>query len=119
MQFIIIDPPLLPLDAAAPNRPLLLMGVLLLGLGVGGGVSFLGNQLKPVFHDSIALRAATGLPVLGCVTVMHTHERHASRIRQLSAFGSTIIALCVLCVIVLLFQEPGSLLVRSLIERII
>ncbi len=119
VQFRIIDPPLSPLDPSAPNRPLLLLGILIVGLGAGGGISFLGNQLRPVFHDSVALRQATGLPVLGSVTVMRTHERHASRIRQISAFGGAIIGLCLVFAVVLFLQESGSLLVRSLIERII
>jgi len=117
VQFRIIDPPLMPLGPASPNRPLLLLGVLILGLGVGGGLSFLINQLRPVFHDSVALRLATGLPVLGSVTVMRTHERRAGRVRQVGAFGGALFVLCLICVAVLLFQEQGSLLVRSLLGR--
>jgi len=119
VQFRIINPPLFPREPAAPNRPLLLFGVLLIGLGAGGGLSFLGNQLRPVFHDLIALREATSLPVLGSVTVLRTSERHTSRIRQLGAFSTAIFALCVLCIIALLVQEPASALVRSLIEQVI
>ena len=117
VQFRIIDPPLSPLEPASPNRILLLLAVFIVGLGAGGGLSILGNQLRPVFHDSIALREATGLPVLGSVTVMRTHERYASRVRQLSAFGGAILGLCLVCAVVLVFQEPGSLLLRSLIGR--
>ena len=117
VQFRIIDPPLLPLDPAAPNRPLMLLTVLLFGLGAGAGISFLGNRLRPVFNDSIALRQVTGLPILGSVTVLRTSERRRSRFLQLSAFGSAIFALCALFVIVLLVNESGSALVRAFIQE--
>ncbi len=117
VQFRIIDPPLLPANPAAPNRPLFLIGVLLVGLAAGGGVSFLGNQLKPVFQDTVTLRKVTGLPVLGSVSVMRTSDRRNKRLQQLGSFGIAFMALCVLCVVVLLFQESGSIIVRSLIGR--
>ena len=117
VQFRVIDPPLLPIGPSTPNRPLLLFGVLVLGLGVGGGLAFIGNRLNPVFQDSIALRDITGLPVLGSVSIMRTSERLTTQKRQFGAFARSIAALCILCVILLLLHEPGSALLRSLIEK--
>ena len=117
VQFRVIDPPLLPVSPAAPNRPLLLLGILALGLGAGAGLAFIGNRLNPVFQDSIALRAATGLPVLGSVSIMRTPERLTMLKHEIGAFRRSIAALCFLCVILLLLHEPGSALVRSLVEK--
>ena len=117
VQFRIIDPPLLPAGPATPDRPLLLIGVLLLGLAAGGGVSFLGNQLRPVFQDAVALREATGLPVLGSVSIMRTSERRIERMKQFGSFGGAVLVLCIFCILVLRVQESGSLIVRSLIGQ--
>lgn len=117
VQFRIIDPPLLPAGPATPDRPLLLIGVLLLGLAAGGGVSFLGNQLRPVFQDAVALREATGLPVLGSVSMMRTSERRIERMKQFGSFGGAVLVLCIFCILVLRVQESGSLIVRSLIGQ--
>ena len=115
VKFRVIDPPLLPLEPSAPYRPLLLIAVLMFGLGAGGALAFLSNQIKPVFQDMVALRSATGLPVLGSVTVMRTAERRSRRFRQLGYFGFAFLSLCIVCAVVLIFQEPASEAVRNLV----
>ncbi|MDJ0941252.1 MAG: GNVR domain-containing protein [Woeseiaceae bacterium] len=113
VQFRIIDPPRLPDDAVAPNRPLLLLVVLVGGLAAGAGLAFLGNQLKPVFHDVMSLRDVTGMPVLGSVTGLRTQGRNAGRSRQVTAFSFALLMLCAAFVGVFLFHETGGALVRS------
>jgi polysaccharide chain length determinant protein (PEP-CTERM system associated) len=117
VQFRIIDPPLYPAEPSDPNRPLLLVAVLIVGLGAGFGVSFLGNQVKPVFQDSVTLRQVTGLPLLGSVAVMRSKERRVGRYRQLGTFGTAAIALCVLFVVVFVMQEPASEMLRELLGQ--
>ncbi len=115
VQFRIIDPPILPDNPVAPNRPLLLAAVLVAGLGLGGGIAFLANQMKPVFQDATLLREFTGLPVLGVVMGLKTAERRASRMNQLILIGAAFLALCGLFGGVILFHESGSELLRSII----
>ena len=67
-RFDIIDAPALPLKPAAPNRPLLLLGVLLAGLGAGVGTAFALTQLKSTFATTAGLERALGLPVLGAIS---------------------------------------------------
>ncbi|MCG7364526.1 hypothetical protein MHZ93_25120, partial [Roseomonas sp. ACRSG] len=60
----VVDPPSLPIRPAWPNRPLLLTGVLVAGLGAGTLVALLLVQLDQGFHTVNDLRRL-GLPVLG------------------------------------------------------
>ncbi len=65
----IIDPPEVPRIPAAPNRPLLVTGVLLGGLAIGLGMTVLFGQLDRSFSSVDELRAL-GLPVLGGISVL-------------------------------------------------
>jgi hypothetical protein len=65
----VIDPPEVPRIPAAPNRPLLVTGVLLSGVAIGLGVTVLFGQLDRSFSSVDELRSL-GLPVLGGISVL-------------------------------------------------
>jgi polysaccharide chain length determinant protein (PEP-CTERM system associated) len=65
----VIDPPEIPRLPVAPNRLLLITGVLLGGLGTGAGLTVLFSQLDQSFSTVDALRTL-GLPVLGGISVL-------------------------------------------------
>ncbi len=65
----VIDPPEIARIPAAPNRPLLVTGVLLGGLAIGLGMTVLFGQLDRSFSSVDELRAL-GLPVLGGISVL-------------------------------------------------
>jgi len=65
----VIDPPEVPRIPAAPNRPLMVTGVLLGGLAVGLGMTILFGQLDRSFSSVDELRTL-GLPVLGGISVL-------------------------------------------------
>ncbi len=65
----IVDPPETPRLPAAPNRLLLVSGVLLAGLGGGLGVTILVGQLDRSFSTVDDLRGL-GLPVLGGISTL-------------------------------------------------
>jgi hypothetical protein len=67
-DFKLIDPPRANPKPVAPNRLLLLAGVLAVCLLAGVFTTFVGSQLRPVFHDAGELRLRTELPVLGVVS---------------------------------------------------
>lgn len=65
----VIDPPQVPRLPAAPNRMLLITGVLFAGLAAGAGLPVLFGQLDRSFASADDLRAL-GLPVLGGISVL-------------------------------------------------
>jgi polysaccharide chain length determinant protein (PEP-CTERM system associated) len=65
----VIDPPEIPRLPVAPNRMLLITGVLLGGLGSGAGLTVLFGQLDRSFSSVDELRSL-GLPVLGGISVL-------------------------------------------------
>ena len=70
VDFRLIDPPRVAPQPVAPNRLLLMPLALLAGLAAGLGTGFLASQLRSVFFDARGLRDATGLPLLGVVTLV-------------------------------------------------
>ena len=65
----IVDPPQVPRLPVTPNRLILIPAVLLVGLGVGVGISFLLSQFDRSFHTLEDLRDL-GLPVLGGISLL-------------------------------------------------
>jgi polysaccharide chain length determinant protein (PEP-CTERM system associated) len=65
----VIDPPEIPRLPSAPNRMLLVSGVLLVGLAAGIGVTILVGQMDRSFSTVDDLRSL-GLPVLGGISVL-------------------------------------------------
>jgi polysaccharide chain length determinant protein (PEP-CTERM system associated) len=108
-EFRLIDPPTLPNKPSAPNRLLLLPLVGLAALGAGAALTFLISQLRPAFSDGRTLREATGLPVLGTVSMLSTPERIRTRRRGLLAFSGGLVsfvgAIAVATVALMLIQR--------------
>lgn len=81
VRFEVVDPPNADFLPVAPNRPLLIVAVLLAALTTGGALAYLLHELKPVFANVRQLNEITGLPVLGLVS-MTWLERHQAQQRR-------------------------------------
>ena len=110
IKFEVIDPPSTPRTPSAPNRPLLLFGVLVLGLGAGVGTAFALGQLRSTFATANSLERALGLPVLGTISYTLTDASRALRLRRNKQFVGACAALGGLFVILLAieFIQRGS-----------
>ena len=86
VKFQVIDPPTTPRAPVAPNRPLLLIGVLLLGLGAGASSAFALGQMRSTFATTARLEKAVGLPVLGAVSLALTDTGRELRTKRLRYF---------------------------------
>lgn len=86
IRFDIIDPPTTPRIPAAPNRPLLLFGVLVLGIGAGVGAGFAVGHLRSTFGTAGKLEDALDLPVLGTISYTFTGARRLIEAKRLKQF---------------------------------
>lgn len=85
-DFRLIDPPRASSKPVAPNRLLLLPGGLILALVAGLFVAFAASQIRPVFFDGKTLREATGLPLLGTVSLLPNPARKQKERASLKRF---------------------------------
>jgi len=115
VKFEVVDPPSAGFSPVAPNRLLLLAGVLIGGLGIGGGLAYLLHQLRPVFNNTRSLADITGLPVLGAISMTFVDRiRAESRMRKL-AFSAAGAALVLVFGCVVLFQGFGTKVMQHLL----
>ncbi len=93
IKFSVIDPPTAPRVPAAPNRPLLLTGVLVAALGAGVAAAFALAQVKTTFATAGRLEKATGMPVIGSIGEVVSKAQEAARRRKLAYYGGGVAAL--------------------------
>ena len=91
-DFRLIDPPRVSPQPVSPNRKLLFPVTLLIALAAGLAVTFAAREIRPAFYDGRSLGEATGLPVLGAVSmVLSAPQKRATRrsvFRFLGGFGA-------------------------------
>jgi hypothetical protein len=97
----ILDEPTRPRSPAAPNRPLLLLGVLLAGLAGGIGTAFAMSQLQTTYPTAARLAKASGLPVVGSITEILTDELVSARRAKLRRFALAGVGLAAVCAVLL------------------
>ncbi|MEE4451095.1 XrtA system polysaccharide chain length determinant [Novosphingobium resinovorum] len=101
VKFEVVDPPTSPRTPVAPNRPVLLLGVLIVGLAGGCAGAFALSRVRSVFATTAGLEKATGLPVLGAISQTLTDQARALRAKRLKYFYAGTAALCGLFVVLL------------------
>ncbi len=101
VQFEVVDPPSTPRVPAAPNRPLLLLGVLVLGLGAGAGTAFALSKLGSTFATAGQLERELRLPVIGTISHTFTEAGRELRARRFKYFAAGAGGLGVLFVVLM------------------
>ncbi|MEO1222054.1 MAG: chain-length determining protein, partial [Pseudomonadota bacterium] len=103
-KFDLVDPPVVPQKPAAPNRPLLLLGVLFAGLGAGVGASWLMGQLRSGFVTAQKLEKSMGLPVIGAVSLNLSDAAQSLRKRRTKQFAGAFAGLFAVLAILLVIE---------------
>ena len=108
-SFRLIDPPFVPTVPASPNRPLLLVGVLLAAIAGGAGCSFALSQLRMTFATANRLERATGLPVMGSITETLGAAALKVRRQKMRLFAGASAGLVMMCLalVILEFVQRG------------
>jgi polysaccharide chain length determinant protein (PEP-CTERM system associated) len=93
-DFRLVDPPRVTPKPVSPNRLLLVAAALVVALASGMFFAFAAAQMRPTFGDADTLRARTGLPLLGVVSMLTTEDdrrrERGSLIRFVSASGGLV-----------------------------
>jgi len=101
----VVDPPSTPRRPVAPNRPLLLIGVLILGLGAGCSAAFAVGQLRSTFSTTTKLERALGLPVLGSISQTLNEAGRTLRRKRMKQFYAGSAALVGVFVLLLVAES--------------
>jgi len=101
VKFSVIDPPTAPRAPVAPNRMLLLTGVLIVGLGAGVGAAFGLGQLRGTYAIGSKLEKATGMPVIGSIGEVVTRVQADQRAKRFKLFLGGTAALAMAYVLLL------------------
>ncbi|MEP9357356.1 XrtA system polysaccharide chain length determinant [Sphingomonas sp. KR3-1] len=92
-KFNVVDPPTQPRGPTSPNRPLLLTGVLIAGLGAGLAAAFALGKLTTTFATAGKLEKASGMTVIGSIGEVVTAAQTAMRRKKLTLFAGGLAAL--------------------------
>lgn len=103
-KFNLVEPPVVPQSPAAPNRPLLLIGVLIVGLGAGAGFAYALSQLRSSFATPQKLEKSMGLPVIGSISLTVSEAAKALRRKRLKQFAGATAGLFGVLVILLVIE---------------
>lgn len=101
VKFEVIDPPTTPRKPSAPDRPMLLFLVLIVGIAAGCGSAFGIGQLRSTYATTGQLERATGMQVVGSVTLTLSRRARAQYWRQLKWFGGGVASLAFVLVVLL------------------
>jgi polysaccharide chain length determinant protein (PEP-CTERM system associated) len=101
VKFDLVDPPSTPRAPAAPNRPLLLFAVLVVGLGAGSSAAFALGKFTGTFATAGKLEQTFDLPVIGTISLTLTDAARAQARRRTKQFAGASGGLGVLFVVLL------------------
>ncbi|WP_086617210.1 XrtA system polysaccharide chain length determinant [Erythrobacter tepidarius] len=103
-RFDVIQEPSVPQKPVAPNRPLLLLGVLIVGLAAGAGAAYALGQLKSSFASPQKLERAFDLPVIGAISLTMSDTARVMEKRRLKQFAGACAGLIGVFVILLAIE---------------
>ncbi|MHB1571804.1 MAG: GNVR domain-containing protein, partial [Solirubrobacteraceae bacterium] len=115
VKFQVIDPPAANFDPVFPNRPLLIVGALFAALAAGAGIAYLLHLVRPVFVSTRQLAAATGLTVLGSVSMVWVDKHRIEQRQGTIRYGLWTAGLVFVGLVVLILHAPISHAVREVL----
>lgn len=109
-RFDLIDPPTVPQKPAAPNRPILLLGILVVGLGAGAAGAYGLGLLRSTFATPAKLERTFDLPVIGSISLTISEAARAlekRRLKQFAAGGAGLFAVFAILIVIEIITVRG------------
>lgn len=103
-RFTVTDPPVVPQKPVAPNRPLLLLGILIVGCAVGAGAAYAMAHLRSGFATPQKLEKALDLPVIGSISLNRSEVVRQLERRRLKQFAGASAGLVAVFLILLVIE---------------
>ncbi len=103
-RFDIIQQPGVPQTPASPHRPLLLLGVLIVGFAAGAAVAYAMTQMKSSYATPQKLERAFDLPVIGSISLTVSEAARAVERQRLKQFAGACAGLVVMFVILVAIE---------------
>ena len=110
VTFRVIDPPFVPQKPSEPNKTVLNSMVLFAAIGAGAAVALLVALLRPIVVDARMLSEATGLPLLGVVTLNKDKKHKRYDALRFGVFAS--------CAFLLVMVYGGVLFAPEILARV-
>jgi polysaccharide chain length determinant protein (PEP-CTERM system associated) len=107
VRFEIVEPPNSEYRPVAPRRSALVIAVLALAVGMGAGLAYLLQILKPVFWSVRTLTESTGATVLGAVSAAFPQILRRRKRWDLALYSLVAGSFVILAVVVLGFSVLG------------
>jgi polysaccharide chain length determinant protein (PEP-CTERM system associated) len=107
VRFDIIDPPAVGFRPVSPARPKLVIAVFFVSALLAGAVMALMSLLRPVFNNAGEIAKATGLPLLGEVTLTDLDGHRTLQRRRYLGLAGSAIGLFIACAGVIGFVTYG------------
>jgi hypothetical protein len=107
VRFDVIEPPNAGFSPISPKRSITVLGILVAALAAGGGVAYLMSQLKPTFTSVRGLAQATGLQVLGAISMSWLERDRAAVRRSYLRYGFALAGLFAVAIVVLQLSRMG------------
>lgn len=117
VQFQVIDPPSAAFTPVAPDRPKLMVMILLAGLAAGLGAAYLLHQIKPVFSTAKQLRDVTGYPVLGVVSMTWLDRHKLLERKGIFVYAGAACLLVAVGAVAIVTQAEATRVIHSLVTR--
>lgn len=102
-RFDLIDPPTVPQKPAAPNRPILLLGILIFGMGAGAAGAYALGILRSTFATPAKLERTFDLPVIGSISLTISEAARSlekRRLKQFAAGGAGLFAVFAILIVI-------------------
>lgn len=116
VKFEVIDPPAADVRPAAPNRALLSVPVLLVGLIGGVAFVWLLGRMRPTIAGVRMLARMTDVPIIGTVSLIVDSEQKAMEAADLRKLMLACGSLAGLCAVFIAVQRPLLNLLHNLAD---